>query len=45
MMSMMVFRGNLRKDGKFLPEELVGEVHCCVQDTCDINQNIGRKAS
>ena len=37
----MVFRVYLGKDGKFLPEELVGEVHCSVQDACDSRQNIG----
>ena len=39
---MMVLSINLGKDGKFLPEELVGEVHSSVQDTCDMNQNSGR---
>ena len=38
---MMVFSINLGKDGKFLPEELVSEVHCSVQYTCDRRQNIG----
>ena len=37
---MMVFSINLGKDGKFLPEELVGEVHCSVQDACDIGLNM-----
>ena len=27
---------DLGKNGKFLPEELVGEVHCSVQDTWEL---------
>ena len=29
-------KGHLGKNGKFLPEELVGEVHCSVQDTWEL---------
>ena len=35
-------KGHLGKNGKFLPEELVCEVHCCVQDACDGCQNLSK---